>query len=192
MDVLFAQSIGIFIYCLLLAWLEVQIEGEAGWAANLPTWRRQPAWAKKDSRFFAFLRAAFRVTSGGNELTGYHLAMTLLVFCSLMLPVLMATPTLALFARCLGFFFLTLVTWDFLWFVLNPAFGVRRFNKQAIKWHPRWLGPVPAAYPFGYTFGAACVAYSAGSDWRTFVIAPLTVLVLVGACIAIVEARRVR
>src|SRR5690242_14515634 len=112
------QAVGVFVYCLLLAWLEVQIEGEHGWAANLPTWRRQPSWAREGSWFFKALRAVFRFLSGGNELTGYHLAMILFVFCSMMMPLLMTVPSPELFLRCLGFFFLTLVTWDFLWFVL--------------------------------------------------------------------------
>lgn len=181
------QALGVFVYCLVLAWLEVQIEGEHGWAANLPTWRRQPAWASEHSLFFRGLRAAWRLFSGGNELTGYHLAMILFVFGSMMMPLLMATPTQQLSLRCLGFFFLTLVTWDFLWFVINPAYGVRRFSKQAIKWHPRWIGPMPASYPFGYLFGALCLLASDGSFG---LLAPVIELVLIGVCVAFVERAR--
>jgi hypothetical protein len=181
------QALGVFVYCLVLAWLEVQIEGAHGWAANLPTWRRQPAWASERSWFFGAVRAVFRLLSGGNELTGYHLAMSLFVFASMMMPLLMTGPTPELFARCLGFWFLTLVTWDFLWFVLNPAFGVRRFHRRAIKWHPRWIGPVPAAYPFGYLFGGACLF---ASDGPLGLVAPAILLAATALSIAVVEGAR--
>lgn len=190
-----AQAVCVFIYCLVLAWLEVQIEGEHGWAAKLPTWRGQPAWASERSLFFRVLRAAFRAGSGGNELTGYHIAMITFVFLSLMLPLALVGPSPALFVRCLGYFFLTCVTWDFLWFVINPAYGVRRFNKQTIKWHPNWIGPVPSAYPFGFLFGTLGIGASLWLDgeraWPLFLAAPLTELVLIGLSIVFVERARV-
>jgi hypothetical protein len=183
------QAACVFVYCLLLAWLEVQIEGEHGWAAKLPTWRGRPAWARHDSLFFRALGAGFRFMSGGNELTGYHLAMISFVFCSMMLPLALTPFSPALLWRCLGFFFVTLVTWDFLWFVINPAYGVRRFHKQAIKWHPRWIGPVPASYPFGFVFGSVLIALgSATHGLFDYVAAPVVELVLTGACVVVVEA----
>ena len=189
MQSLVIQAVGLFIYCVVLAWLEIEIEGAHGWAANLPTWRRQPRWASETSVFFRLLRAVLKLMSGGNELTGYHLAMISFVFLSLMLPVLMV-PSLLLFIRCLGFFLLTCVTWDFLWFVMNPAFGVKRFNRREIKWHPKWIGPVPSAYPFGYLIGGALVAFSLGQvSALEYVVIPALLLVLTVLCIVVVEAR---
>jgi len=47
----------------------------------------------------------------------------------------------------LGLFFLFLVLEDFLWFLLNPAYGLKKFNKGKIWWHPKWIGKVPSFYP---------------------------------------------
>jgi hypothetical protein len=39
------------------------------------------------------------------------------------------------------------VTWDFLWFVLNPHFGWARFRKGQIWWHGgAWVGRLPIDY----------------------------------------------
>ena len=38
------------------------------------------------------------------------------------------------------------VSEDFLWFVLNPAYGLQHFAAQWIPWHKHWWGPVPADY----------------------------------------------
>jgi hypothetical protein len=36
--------------------------------------------------------------------------------------------------------------WDFLWFLLNPAYGWRRFRPGAVWWHARWLWRLPLDY----------------------------------------------
>ncbi|MCD4705862.1 hypothetical protein K8R61_02150, partial [bacterium] len=56
----------IFIMALVLAILEVQIEGKNGWAASLPTWR-----PSEKERYVKF----FKKIMGGKEMTGYHLSM---------------------------------------------------------------------------------------------------------------------
>ncbi len=35
---------------------------------------------------------------------------------------------------------------DFLWFALNPAYGLAKFNPQSIPWHKHWLLGVPVDY----------------------------------------------
>jgi hypothetical protein len=35
---------------------------------------------------------------------------------------------------------------DFLWFILNPAFGFSLFNSEQIPWHKHWLIGVPTDY----------------------------------------------
>ena len=81
------QSLHIFAACIALAFVEIQIEGEHGWAKNLPTWRGQPEWAAPGSLFFAMVRNTFRWFSGGNEITGYHLSLMSFLFVILLLPV---------------------------------------------------------------------------------------------------------
>ncbi|MCE2871464.1 MAG: hypothetical protein LW714_08670 [Oxalobacteraceae bacterium] len=59
----------------------------------------------------------------------------------------------------LGFFFAKLeiaiegdsimlfwVSEDFLWFLLNPAFGFKRFTKTHANWHKQWVGGAPVEY----------------------------------------------
>src|SRR5947199_157123 len=56
---------GLFLYALLFAAVEIEIEGEHGWAERLPTWYRlTPRYA----RAFSFLLS-------GKPLTGYHAVM---------------------------------------------------------------------------------------------------------------------
>lgn len=38
------------------------------------------------------------------------------------------------------------ITEDWLWFLINPAFGLGRFNPTDVPWHKHWLGPVPIDY----------------------------------------------
>ena len=49
-----------------LAILEIQMEGEHGWAAKLPTWRAKPG-SKIDK--------IFKKIASQKELTGYHTAL---------------------------------------------------------------------------------------------------------------------
>jgi hypothetical protein len=35
---------------------------------------------------------------------------------------------------------------DFLWFALNPHYGLRKFRREHIWWHKRWLLGVPVDY----------------------------------------------
>ena len=43
-----------------------------------------------------------------------------------------------------GFYMiLWLLIEDFLWFVFNPHFTLKRYTKKDIPWHPTWVGSVP-------------------------------------------------
>lgn len=159
------QSGWIFLASLLLALLEIQVEGPDGWAKNLPTWRDQPAWASPGNPLFGLMRRAFSFVSGGNRLTGYHLYMLSFIVVAMTFPTFFSPRPWQTLGLCLGQFLLMTVTWDFLWFVWNPHYGLRRFKPSNIAWHPRWLGPMPASYPGGYAMGGALIALSCG-PWR--------------------------
>jgi hypothetical protein len=119
----------------LFALLEIQIEGPNGWAVNLPTWRIENRWT--------------RLFYSGKVLTGYHLYSLLLSLVVVHLPFgLGLTPlTLRAEARVLAFFILFWVLEDFLWFILNPAFGLKRFRPQYVPWHaPTWWWIMPRDY----------------------------------------------
>lgn len=115
----------------VLAMVEIQIEGKDGWAANLPTWRWGPDW---------FLRWSSR------PVTGYHVWMIslLLLFCHL--PMVYLGWSVGNELRVLSLFFIFTIIWDVLWFILNPAYGYGRFARHDVWWYRHWLGPFPTDY----------------------------------------------
>lgn len=134
-----------FAWALLSASLEVHIEGAHGWARNLPTWRRThggPAF-----------RVAQVVFMGGRPVTGYHLNMFSLQLVALHLCYAQGVPiTWRNEWAILSIFFLVCPTWDFLWFVLNPAYGTKKFTKEHVDWHggrPWLFGKFPVDYAVG-------------------------------------------
>ncbi len=134
-----------------LAMLEVQIEGSGGWASGLPTWRTDHRLA--------------RLVLGGRTLTGYHawVHVTVLLLAHIVYPLGVAQPSWRLEARIFAFLALFWVIEDFLWFVFNPAFGVRRFRREHAHWHVRWWGPAPREYWIFVPLAAAAYAWSVGA-----------------------------
>jgi len=121
----------LFLAFLLASW-EIQIEGKDGWAAKLPSWRMEKG-------------RLIRLT-GGRPITGYHLFMTLFLIAIVHLPLFFVSWSWPLESLLLGFYVGMLLVEDFLWFVLNPHYGIRNFRKGRIWWHKEWWGPVPALY----------------------------------------------
>lgn len=120
---------------LLCALLEINIEGPHGWAEKLPTWRVSNRWT--------------RLFYSGRPLTGYHLYLQLLILVLLHYPFALGLvqPAPAAEMRILAFMILFWVLEDFLWFVLNPAFGIRGFRRERIWWHaPSWWWIMPRDY----------------------------------------------
>lgn len=124
----------------IFAKVEIQIEGSDGWAANLPTWRIEKHWL-------------LDVFFGGRPLTGYHawvLPFILLVFH---LPcVVLWAWSWPIEARIAASFMVFWIVEDLLWFLLNPAWGWRRFNRAEVRWHKHWLMGLPTDY---WTFALA-------------------------------------
>jgi hypothetical protein len=112
--------------------MEIEIEGERGWADNLPTWR-----ISKD-------HVIARLLAGGRELTGYHLWVQTFVFSLLHLVYLFEPISLKIEFQLFSFIFFVWIVEDFMWFLLNPAFGLAKFKKENIWWHERhwwWIAP---------------------------------------------------
>lgn len=132
---------------LTFANLEVQIEGSKGWASGLPTWRHDGRLA--------------RMLFGGRTVTGYHvythLTVLLLLHSSYFLgglPFDWATE-----ARILAFLIFFWVLEDFLWFVVNPAYGVKKFRPEDARWHRKsWWWIMPREYWIFLPVGAALYA----------------------------------
>jgi|tagenome__1003787_1003787.scaffolds.fasta_scaffold20514917_2 hypothetical protein len=143
----------LFAYALLFALVEIEIEGEDGWADKLPTWYRVRPW---------YARLLGAVLSG-KPLTGYHLTMLPLSLLSFHLGLAFGLPWSATVeARLLAGYLVFNVAWDFLWFLLNPAFGWSRFRKGAVWWHDRrWL----ARFPIDYWNGVGGSVVLAALPW---------------------------
>ena len=123
----------VFLSVILAIW-EIQIEGKEGWAAKLPAWRIEKRWIIK--------------LTGGRPVTGYHVFMTLFLIATVHLPLFFVAWSWRLESLLLGFYVGMVLLEDFLWFVLNPHYGIKNFRKGKIWWHTSWWGPVPALYWF--------------------------------------------
>ena len=122
-----------FLIALVLAHLEIEIEGPHGWAEKLPTRRWEGPFVRR------WL---------GKPVTGYHICLLTLLLLFLHLPQLY-DGSWEREADLLAMFILAVVTWDFLWFVCNPHFGVARFRKGQVWWLPDWTFGMPRPYFMG-------------------------------------------
>ena len=115
----------------LLSKVEINCEGKHGYAAKLPVeWRIENKW--------------LRSLIGG---TSYHFYMGLFLVSYLHSALLIAGWTLSGEFLILSFLAFVTITEDFLWFVLNPHFGIRKFKRECIPWFKdRWLWFCPAWY----------------------------------------------
>ena len=114
--------------------VEVQIEGPAGWASSLPTWRVEKHWL-------------LDLFWGGRPMTGYHawvFSFMFLVFHRGVFIDLTWSPRTE--ARIIASLMLFWITEDFLWFVLNPAFGIHNFSPDKVPWHKQWFLHMPLDY----------------------------------------------
>lgn len=135
---------------LFFAMVEIQIEGGAGWAAGLPTWRVENHWL-------------LDIFWGGRPLTGYHAWVFSFMALVFHLPIFISGQwSIKLEARIIGSVMLFWIIEDFLWFALNPAFGLAKFEPQFVPWHKHWLGVVPTDYA---TFGVGAILLIAWSFW---------------------------
>ena len=129
--------ISIFLFSIVLAFavakLEIQIEGKDGWAKNLPTWRIK----NRLTKFFY----------GEQPLTGYHFWLVVVLLIALHSGFFAGLPwSLSLELKIMGCFWLAVVIEDFLWFALNPYYGVKKFNRTEAHWHTLWILGLPALY----------------------------------------------
>ena len=126
------------IFGIFLALLEIEIEWKNGWAQNLPTWRKVNTKAP-----MSFLR----------NLTGYHSTLMLMILCLHHVVFIgfywYFWPSDEFFI--LAFYFFLLIFWDFLWFVLNPHFTLKKFKKEHIIWYTdsKWIFGFPIDYWYG-------------------------------------------
>jgi len=127
---------------------EIQIEGPRGWAAALPTWRIEK-------------HLLLDIFWGGRAMTGYHAWVFSFMFLVFHLPqIVHGRFTWRIEARCIAALMIFWIAEDFLWFVLNPAFGLGRFSQAGIPWHKHWMLGVPTDYLTYMTLGGLLLAWS--------------------------------
>lgn len=128
--------------------VEIQIEGAQGWAAALPTWRIEK-------------HPLLDIFWGGRAMTGYHFWVFTFMFLLFHLVFfLQGGFSIWLECRVLGSLAIFWIVEDFLWFVLNPHYGIGKFNRAGAPWHKRWLLGVPVDYLFFSIVGVALVIVS--------------------------------
>ncbi len=124
------------VVCAAAAWarMEVEIEGRDGWAASLPTWRVES-------------HPLLSIFFGGRPLTGYHVWAFTVVFIALHLPLAwIGAWSWRDELRILASYAVFWLVEDLLWFVFNPAFGLRRFRPEFVWWHKKWFLGLPVDY----------------------------------------------
>lgn len=142
-------NIYLFMMATVLAILEIQIEGEHGWAKALPTWRPHPGHPM--AKIYAKIMS-------GKELTGYHGAMFTLVLLIFHLPYVFGlTFTIQHWLQTLSLFFIFIALWDFLWFVLNPHYPLASFAKDNPN-HKEFLWGLPVDYYYSIAFSLILAA----------------------------------
>jgi hypothetical protein len=150
----------LFAWALGLAGIEIEIEGGYGWAERLPTWYRRRGGIGR----------AYGAVMGGRPLTGYHVFAFTIPLVVLHLPFVSGVEwTLARELTALATYFALAVVWDFLWFVLNPAYTVRRFGRGRVWWFAvPWLWRFPLDYYTGWaaSIALAALAALAAGDWE--------------------------
>lgn len=114
---------------ILLALTEIQIEGEFGWAKKLPTWRKQ-----------------INLGNLGFELTGYHLFFFSLLFLMLHFRFVFQPITLRDELLNMSAYTFMVILEDFFWFMLNPAYGPQKYNKEHVYWFKSWFLGFPSFY----------------------------------------------
>lgn len=141
---------GVLLCAFAFAKVEIQIEGPEGWAKSLPTWRSD--------------HPLLRLLMGGREMTGYHAWALSFMAAIFHFPLaVVGAWSWTLEARCVGALMVFWVAEDLLWFVLNPAWGLRRFTRAEVTWHRRWIAGAPVEYWIFAPAGLALMAWSVGA-----------------------------
>jgi hypothetical protein len=132
----------------LFANVEIQIEGSAGWASNLPTWRIEQ-------------HPLLDLFFGGRAMTGYHAWTLPCILAFFHLPMAFGGVwSWRLEARAAACFIIFWIVEDALWFICNPAFGWERLSPAHATWHKHWFLGLPLDYWIFAALGAALFIWS--------------------------------
>lgn len=148
-----ARIVLLWLWAFGLGCIEIEIEGGRGWAERLPTW-----YLKRGR-----LGRVYGLFMGGRPLTGYHVYAFTIPLVILHLPFGFGLEwTLANELSQLAIFFALAVIWDYIWFVMNPAYTVRRFKRGSVWWFQvPWIWRFPLDYYVGIATSIALAALAA-------------------------------
>jgi len=76
-----------------------------------------------------------------------------------------------------AYFALFAIHEDFIWFLVNPHFGLKKFNKIDAAWHPRWFLGLPIDYWIGISVFGLFGFLGRGLNW--VILTGITQLILV-------------
>jgi hypothetical protein len=144
------RTVLLFLWAFGLAGIEIEIEGGVGWAERLPTWYLKRGLTGR----------IYGIVMGQRPLTGYHVYAFTIPMLILHLPYVMGVDwSVAAELRTIATYFVLAVVWDYLWFVLNPAYTVRRFRRGNVWWFEvPWIWRFPLDYYLGVGFSIVLVA----------------------------------
>jgi hypothetical protein len=150
------RAVGLALYVAFVAFffanVEIQIEGAQGWAAGLPvTFRIEKHWL-------------LDIFWGGRPMTGYHAWVFSFMFLMFHVPFAWTSKwTVRLEARAIACVSGFWIVEDFLWFILNPAYGWAKLTPAQVPWHIHWFMGFPTDY---WTFTIVGTAIYAWSWWQ--------------------------
>jgi hypothetical protein len=128
----------VWLWAFGLGCIEIEIEGGRGWAERLPTWYRKRGRVGR----------LYGLVMGGRPLTGYHVFAFATALVIVHLPFGFGLEwSLGAELSQLALFFALAVTWDYIWFAMNPAYTVRRFRRENVWW---FQGPWIWRFPLDY------------------------------------------
>ena len=111
--------------------------------------------------------AGWRLTFHKNRLiTAYHFWLWIFIFSLFSLPLIISGWDLKLFGVLFSAMSLGLVVEDFMWYVINPFYTIRKhWNPESAYWYP-WLKIGKFAVPWSNILGIALAVLSYVFLWR--------------------------
>jgi hypothetical protein len=155
-DLDLGRIILLWLWAFGLAGIEIEIEGGRGWAERLPTWFKKRGMVGR----------VYGVFMAGRPLTGYHVFAFTVPLLILHFPFVFGVEwSLGAELSTIAIFFALAVIWDYLWFVNNPAYTVKRFARGNVWWFEvPWIWRFPLDYYAGIGLSVALAGAAALVD----------------------------
>ena len=129
------DAVFVFLFALVFALIEIEIEGKDGWAAKLPTARNVVGHLT--------LYHVYMVALAVLVVSGFVVFRERLPCGTAPAPV-PPSPSAYLLVKIVFHVVLYLLLQDFLWFVFNPHYTLKGYGPGTVGWHGGWWGGVPA------------------------------------------------